>query len=727
MTSRWVSTERSRRLANSTFCWIPCSLIPRVANYLTDLRTHRPSRPLGSRPLPVKSATFSGSPVTEPPPHPPPPESTNTSGRSSLEATGRSSSALSHRRANPAIPSMGPSRTDAGRPLVKEPHAGIESRDFSPTNAETHIASPNFPYRETEARRGDKNEARALRLALEELDLQEEQRLHSAAQDEAAELVWQHKKHKNPQESGTPYKNPDFKGPKSRLAQLEQGFHTRSRSLGRYGGLNRRIDQDDIRGHRSVSDSSSGSNTGNDGTDESGRASTRKKYTVTFAVPSPSSGQRRSNGHRSRNVSGDSGKGLFRNPDDQIYEEPEDLDTSLTSNTKKSSSFPTPLNVKPRNSLPRGARELPDRAATTPVPESKKLSRFDIHRNPPSQSRNPLYTSNNLSSTPPESTSREEATKDGIEIRGDDIRAATSMRLKDRSPKLPQPTIVSDRPGRPIVSFDRSWKPRETESRKEEGSNQNSPLRGLPNHPMPPSSVSAPIVPTNNAPGDSYSHPSSRGFKGAAIHEKGPISMNSAPLIPTLNLPDDVVSSTPSVSVTVNPSISVSDDSGPPAIQASPETSNSPSRGRPLPTPTKVSSSIAARTQKPRPHVSPSLHSYRKGPTATCTACFLPISGRIVTACSHRFHPECFSCHHCSEPLECVAFYPEPENKRAERIERGGEDADDGWRFFCHLDFHEFFSPRCRSCKTPIEGEVVVAAGGEWHVGHFFCAECGDV
>jgi hypothetical protein len=43
------------------------------------------------------------------------------------------------------------------------------------------------------------------------------------------------------------------------------------------------------------------------------------------------------------------------------------------------------------------------------------------------------------------------------------------------------------------------------------------------------------------------------------------------------------------------------------------------------------------------------------------------------------------------------------------------------------LDYHEFFSPRCKSCKTPIEGEVVVACGAEWHVGHFFCAQCGDV
>jgi hypothetical protein len=79
-----------------------------------------------------------------------------------------------------------------------------------------------------------------------------------------------------------------------------------------------------------------------------------------------------------------------------------------------------------------------------------------------------------------------------------------------------------------------------------------------------------------------------------------------------------------------------------------------------------------------------------------------------------------------------VSFYPEPESNRTTRLEglgidpQSAEAANDPLRFYCHLDFHEFFSPRCRSCKTPIEGEVIVAAGAEWHVGHFFCAECGD-
>ena len=53
-------------------------------------------------------------------------------------------------------------------------------------------------------------------------------------------------------------------------------------------------------------------------------------------------------------------------------------------------------------------------------------------------------------------------------------------------------------------------------------------------------------------------------------------------------------------------------------------------------------------------------------------------------------------------------------------------DGEPTLRFYCALDFHELFSPRCKSCKTPIEGEVIVACGAEWHAGHFFCAQCGD-
>ncbi|KAH8154280.1 uncharacterized protein LAJ45_02048 [Morchella importuna] len=117
-----------------------------------------------------------------------------------------------------------------------------------------------------------------------------------------------------------------------------------------------------------------------------------------------------------------------------------------------------------------------------------------------------------------------------------------------------------------------------------------------------------------------------------------------------------------------------------------------------------------------------------RGPTASCAYCRTPIEGRVVSASSIRFHPECFRCDHCHTTLEHVGFFPEPEESRRRRAEVEGDRGEKGGkvRFYCHLDFHELFSPRCRSCKTPIEGEVVVACGGTWHAGHFFCAECGD-
>ncbi|KAK6526410.1 hypothetical protein TWF694_005004 [Orbilia ellipsospora] len=194
----------------------------------------------------------------------------------------------------------------------------------------------------------------------------------------------------------------------------------------------------------------------------------------------------------------------------------------------------------------------------------------------------------------------------------------------------------------------------------------------------------------------------------------------STPSIPILNLPDDDDNDTP------NPSIPTFSFAGP----------DESSDQRPLPTP-------VVQKQDPRPLPTPrggsngnsvadrraAFETHGRHPNhripmtrsaASCTACGNHISARAVSASGLKFHPECFRCSHCSTRLEHVAFYPEPLGPDA-----GPEDGPTG-RFYCHLDFHELFSPRCKSCKTPIEGEVVEACGATWHAGHFFCAECGD-
>jgi hypothetical protein len=655
-------------------------------DYLSSLRSDRPARPSGSRPPPFKTSTYP-SPAKEdllPRANSTVPEGPSKSGPDGhLEASksGHASEVhVSRNGAKSPVPPTSPPRprTGLGRPLVFDPahnnSYSVRGRKVSPTavvQATPHDES--VPYRESGARWMERQEAISLRDALKVMDQKEqEKRIHKAARDEAAELVW---KHRNPlaaeAEKSRPFRNPDLT-PNNRLrAHLLKGAHARSQSVAT----------------------------------ESAPSS---------MAPNESASRRWSSGQRI--VSSGSSKGVFRNPDDQIYEEPEEAPASQQIAQPQLAEGEMPLQNRHRNFLPRGSRPLPDRSST--IPESKNLDRFEIHRNPPSQSRNATYTANSPPTTPmiefiPEVDAP--TSKDGIEIRGDDIRAATTMRLKDRSPKLPTPTAVSDVPGRPIVSFEKTWQPTEDSSRPEDAV-ERKPVQPYPI--IPAATVSAPTVPIINLPDDD--------------DHVVPVANKDTPPIPSISIAD--AGSTPLISVTV--------PSAPPTIEVSSDSSDSnnsiENKARPLPRPSKSFPPNLSPT-KPTSRLPWLNSSPRAGvPTATCANCSLPISGRIVTASGSStnspsqlkamFHPECFSCHQCSTALECVAFYPEPTSKRHERLAAEGipTDSDIDIRFFCHLDFHEFFSPRCKSCKTPIEGEVIVAAGAEWHVGHFFCGECGD-
>ncbi len=694
------------------------------ANFLNDLRSNRPARPCGSRPIPEREGPRSLTPVQDLPLR-----TSSAMSRPIREFTGlspcmpdRCASAMSHRRVQSGMPDK--YSNDGGEGLLEQNRSAVRQPDSSGTKIK--MIAPSATYRESGQRWMEKQEARSLREALEDMDLRDEERLHKAAQDEASELVW---RHRNP---NAPYRNPD--APYDYKSHLRKGSHARSQNSGRYGvassheasRLPTRITSSDI---PMPSDIDNNNPSRNSSIDQPNLSSTdlggintghtlwdspQKRAYMNMTLPSPPSkisGRRRSSGSKSRKTSG----GLFRNPNDQIYEEPSELKKEAETSIDQSSG---PLQVKTRNVVSniQAASQPPSRSATTPDSASRKFSQFEIHKNPPSQSRNPSYLKNAILPTLPSSTDTDDnqvgsnvlAQKDGFEIRGDDIRAATSMRLRDRSPRLPSPTVVSDQRGRPIVSFDQNWKPREKE-------------------------VSQGLEILSREEFHKPSHPK---------------STMSAPAIPTINLPepedredafcDPIGSANPTI--VVSPDIPrISSDSLPAAKRALPHP-NSTGHSKTL-----YKNSLGPST----PRVNVSARHWSQSPstrrvTAQCYACALPISGRIVSAASQRFHPECFTCHYCSTLLEHVAFYPEPEGFRTSRLARiqaritaddptreiegrtADDDGDDGLRFYCHLDFHEQFSPRCRNCKTPIEGEVIVACGGEWHVGHFFCAECGD-
>ncbi|KAF8975740.1 hypothetical protein BGZ46_008882 [Entomortierella lignicola] len=92
----------------------------------------------------------------------------------------------------------------------------------------------------------------------------------------------------------------------------------------------------------------------------------------------------------------------------------------------------------------------------------------------------------------------------------------------------------------------------------------------------------------------------------------------------------------------------------------------------------------------------------------TCSSCDEPISGMMITAMGKKWHSDHFVCCICNTNLEHVQFF-----------QKDGKP-------YCHLDYHETFSPKCGHCNSAIENECLTALGKSWHPGHFFCRECGD-
>jgi hypothetical protein len=731
-----------------------------TANYLAELRNNRINRPSGARPLP-SSVTHDRRESLPAAPSVPAAE----------ELLTRCETAQSHRRAQSAMSNFS-SSSRTGRALVQQPYSARQERD-TPTERPVTLLKPSMvvpsaTYIERGQRWMEKEEVVSLRDCLEDMDLQkqrqeEEARLHAAAQEEASELVWQHQ---NPGAT-----RPD--GPYRYKEHLRKNSyaHARTQSVGGIGtvtGLARDIPRSVSGGsitsggmlsQSRVSSGSSGNSggmlsqsrvsSGSSGMSKQNRVLPNNQTSLdgpkeqsAVVIPKKiqkpyhgltkitgTSSRRTSSGKR--NISGELAEAFTG---EQIWEEPEDAD-SVQTRPQDSADMPAPLRLKPQNPLNRVqfAQDRSLRSNIAPLEHTQKHSRIEIHQNPPSQSRNAAYTAN---PPPIPSTVQDRPKKDGIEIRGDDIRQATTKSLKDRSSHLPTPAVVSDKPGRPIVSFDANWKPREADvkpverirPRSDGRFSINQTSKSLPPHPPTKDLCSTPL-PTIHLP-----DPPAIQVNGAATTSIPMITI-SPTTVPTIVFPG-------------TPMISVSGPTPIPTININDTSSNRPGSSRPLPNPKSSFS-------RPLPHhyaTDPGAMSRRhwspavgNRATATCHQCELPIEGRVVALKSlyQRFHPHCFICYTCGTGLEALEISPEPEEMRAERLSRiqrraqgeqleeieGQTIADDGderLRFYCHLDWHEQFAPRCKHCKTPIIGEHAVALGAHWHYGHFFCAECGD-
>jgi hypothetical protein len=261
---------------------------------------------------------------------------------------------MSHRRANSNAAEGGPT----GRPLAQEPRSASVRKTVFPSQVFSRPVSaspvPSYrSYRESKQRHQEKEEARELRDALQGLDLEDDVRLHQAAQDEATELVWMHQNpglaYKNPY---APYHNPDTMG-------RDPSVRSQSRKGSASGSSS-------IKHRHSIASSGSSSGPSSPEFAEAGKASSARrrsslagtlKKKVNFALPEEEKPL-----PKPRTVSGDSSKGVFRNPEDHIYEEPQTVDPSPTSPNQ----IPQPCETNRATPFRDSANRFPGCRAVTP-------------------------------------------------------------------------------------------------------------------------------------------------------------------------------------------------------------------------------------------------------------------------------------------------------------------------------------------------------------------------
>ena len=701
------------------------------ADYLKNLRNNRPVRPVGSKSL------------LRPGPRGPTIPEDRAASSLGLRALhdrspelpqgtmdGRTATTLAHRRAQSDLPTKMPADGQSGLPRAPDPHENPSSQRSPQASAAAHPTQAG-KYMEGGLRWMEKQEAKSLRAALEDMDSMEGARLHAAAQADASELV---RKHQNgSMKLRQPNRHRNYR------EHLERGAHARS--------VSQVLDETNIkaRDFQPASGKEGGSHADSNGgqvagdndrtppTDERPAPNQqyhalwdppeRKAYmSMTFPIPLPkSSGRRRSSGPRARDSSG----GLFRNPEDKIYEEPQESARQIQWADSVGKKTEAALSTRQRNILSNSVHANRPFSEAQMTANQNMISSYqkDIHKNLPSQSYNPSYTRNEVTEHAANQANSainlDQQTVDlpnsSLEIRSEELRAATSKRLSDRSSKLISPSLVSQRPDRPIISFGQSHQQQKSlETDAEPNVVILSPDDEVPRSISKASNKPGRVLPAISEPDAPVIFVEDLSAESGDLGTPAPAASN----IPAVCCPDEAGNS--------GHGFDDDDDT---------RTRRMPVK-RPLPSPTSTAPAL------PRSKTHWSVAQSRA--TTQCANCALPIAGRIVSAIGQRFHPQCFTCHHCAEALECVAFYPEPEEKRAERLARiharnsgnwmpeekvgetANDDGDESLRFYCHLDFHELFSPRCKSCKTPIESEVIVACGSTWHAGHFFCAECGD-
>lgn len=97
---------------------------------------------------------------------------------------------------------------------------------------------------------------------------------------------------------------------------------------------------------------------------------------------------------------------------------------------------------------------------------------------------------------------------------------------------------------------------------------------------------------------------------------------------------------------------------------------------------------------------------YEKEFLDKCEKCKQPIKEKVVKAMGYSWHPEHFQCSECKTSIANEP-YQEKDGKAV-----------------CQKCYLKKYAEKCKGCKKPIEGKVIVALDGSWHPECFKCIKC---
>lgn len=308
------------------------------------------------------------------------------------------------------------------------PASTSASKDYVPLEKENRT-EPSLRYRESGERWMERQEAQSLRRALEDMDLQEEQRLRAAAQDEASEMVW---KHQNPH---TPYRSPEKSQDYCehfRQGSYARSLHRQSSSIGQQdassnqnrwsvsGGSQSSVSLESTQTSSKSSSSSTAVAESRTGTvtanmDDYGDPKTEKDSKDgstdleprSKPLPEVEPKSRRPSSASRRRVSKGASIGVFEDPTNSMYEGPQKEPSLGSAEAPEANSPPPQVGRNPFARI-HLAQERLSRSNTEPTLRIKKLDRCEIQKNPVSRSRNPFYMANPAPPTPPKSNSSKE-------------------------------------------------------------------------------------------------------------------------------------------------------------------------------------------------------------------------------------------------------------------------------------------------------------------------------